>query len=80
MRRFKEVQDLAEQEGLTFAEAMRLLAGADATEDDEPAAAADWSHITAGAWLTETLRALRSPSGTGVGPACPSSRGDGHGC
>ena len=29
MRRFKEVQDLAEQEGLTFAEAMRLLAGAD---------------------------------------------------
>ena len=38
MRRFKEVQDLAEQEGLTFAEAMRLLAGAAATGDDEPAA------------------------------------------
>ena len=42
MHRFKEVQDLAEQEGLTFAEAMRLLAGAAATGDDEPAAIADW--------------------------------------
>ena len=68
MRRFKEVQELAEQEGLTFAEAMRLLAGADATGDDEPAAVADWSHITAGAWLTETLRALRNPDGAGVDP------------
>ncbi len=66
--RFKEVQDIAEQEGLTFAEAMRLLAGADAAVDDEPAAAADWSHITAGAWLTETLRALRNPDGAGVDP------------
>jgi non-specific serine/threonine protein kinase len=66
--RFKEVQDLAEQKGLTFAEAMRLLAGADATGDDEPAAAADWSHITAGTWLAETLRALRNPDGTGVDP------------
>jgi non-specific serine/threonine protein kinase len=68
MRRFREVQDLAEQEGLTFAEAMRLLAGTEATGDDESAAAADWAHITAGAWLTETLRALRSPDGAGVDP------------
>jgi non-specific serine/threonine protein kinase len=68
MRRFKEVQNLAEQEGLTFAEAMRLLAGAAATEDDKPDTAAEWSHITAGAWLTETLRALRSPDGAGVDP------------
>lgn len=68
MRRFQEVQELAEREGLTFAEAMRLLAGADATGDDEPAAAADWSHITAGTWLTETLRALRNPDGAGVDP------------
>jgi non-specific serine/threonine protein kinase len=68
MRRFKEVQDLAEQEGLTFAEAMRLLAGADATGNDEPAAAAEWSHIRAGAWLTETLRALRNPDGADADP------------
>ncbi|MGF9761615.1 DEAD/DEAH box helicase [Microvirga sp. 0TCS3.31] len=68
MRRFKEVQDLAEQEGLTFAEAMRLLAGTEATRDDEPAVAAEWSQITAGAWLTETLTALRNPDGAGVDP------------
>jgi non-specific serine/threonine protein kinase len=68
MRRFKEVQELAEQEGLTFAEAMRLLAGTEATGDDEPAAAADWSQITAGAWLTETLKALRNPGGANVDP------------
>lgn len=68
MRRFEEVQDLAEQEGLTFAEAMRLLAGADATADDEPAAATDWAHITAGAWLAETLRTLRDPDGAGADP------------
>jgi non-specific serine/threonine protein kinase len=68
MRRFHEVQDLAEREGLTFAEAMRLLAGTEATGDDEPAAIADWSQITAGAWLTETLRALRNPNGAGVDP------------
>jgi superfamily II DNA or RNA helicase len=68
MRRFKEVQDLAEQEGLTFAEAMRLLAGTEATGDDAPAAVANWSHVTAGAWLTETLRALRNPDGAGVDP------------
>jgi non-specific serine/threonine protein kinase len=68
MRRFKEVQDLAQQEGLTFAEAMRLLAGTEATGDDEPAVAAEWSQITAGAWLTETLTALRNPDGAGVDP------------
>ncbi|WP_201842928.1 SNF2 helicase-associated domain-containing protein [Microvirga zambiensis] len=68
MRRFKEVRDLAEQEGFTFAEAMRLLAGTEATGDDESAAAADWSHISAGAWLTETLRALRNPDGAKLDP------------
>jgi non-specific serine/threonine protein kinase len=68
MCRLQEVQDLAEHEGLTFAEAMRLLAGTEATGDDEPAAAAEWSHITAGAWLTETLRALRNSDGASVDP------------
>lgn len=68
MRRFREVQDLAEREGLTFTEAMRLLAGTEATGDDEPAAVADWSQITAGAWLTETLRALRNPNGACIDP------------
>ena len=48
--------------GLTFAEAMRLVAGADAPADAaaDPASA-DWSRIVAGPWLGETLHALRHP-------------------
>jgi non-specific serine/threonine protein kinase len=68
IRRFTEVQDLAEREGLTFADAMRLLAGAAVTGEDEPAAEADWSRITAGPWLAKTLTALRRLDGAGVDP------------
>jgi hypothetical protein len=63
MRRFSEAEELVAQGGLSFAEAMRLLAGAaiagDAAADD----AADWSQVTAGPWLAETLKTLRSPDG-----------------
>jgi superfamily II DNA or RNA helicase len=68
MCRFKEVQDLAEREGLTFAQAMRLLAGTADTGDHGHAAGGDWSQLTAGAWLAETLKALRNPEGNGVDP------------
>lgn len=68
MRRFSEVEDLAEREGLTFAEAMRLLSGAAVTDDDEQTAIADWSQISAGPWLAKTLRRLRDPSGIDVDP------------
>ena len=48
------------REGLTFAEAMRLLAGA-RLEADAPAVAEarDWSQVVAGGWLADTLRGLR---------------------
>ena len=66
MRRFREAQDLAEQDGLTFAEAMRLLAGAAVTGDRQRTPrTADWSQVTAGPWLAETLKALRAPDGAG---------------
>lgn len=68
MRRFKEVQELAAREGLPFAEAMRLLAGATVTGEDRHAAVADWSHITPGAWLADTLKALRNPSSDDADP------------
>ena len=68
MRQFREAEALAEQQGLTFAEAMRLLAGASAILNDTDAAIADWSHIRAGPWLAETLRALRRPEGAGADP------------
>jgi len=66
--RFKGAQKLAEEEGLPFAEAMRLLAGAALSGDDEQSLVADWSEVTAGPWLAETLKALRSPKGEGVDP------------
>ena len=68
MRQFKAAEDLAARDGLSFAEAMRLLAGAAVTGDDAEAAGADWAGVMAGPWLAETLAAMRSPSGGGVDP------------
>jgi superfamily II DNA or RNA helicase len=71
MRRFRDAEELAAQGGLGFAEAMRLLSGAaiggEAAEESSP----DWAQVTAGPWLAETLKALRSPDGgdTDPGPA-----------
>jgi superfamily II DNA or RNA helicase len=54
----------AAREGLSFREAMRLLAGT-AIADGEPAAAPepadDWSRVIAGEWLATTLAQLRKP-------------------
>src|SRR3954465_5633771 len=68
MRQFREAQALAEQDGLTFAEAMRLLAGAAVTGTDKDTGIADWSRVTAGPWLTETLKALRALDGADADP------------
>jgi len=68
MQRFRDAERLAEQDGLTFAEAMRMLAGAAIAADDDEPALADWSHVTAGPWLAETLKLLRVPNGAGVDP------------
>jgi SNF2 family DNA or RNA helicase len=68
MRQFREAEDLAARNGLSFAEAMRMLAGAAVTTDAAEAASPDWSQVTAGPWLAETLQALRAPDGAGVDP------------
>jgi len=47
LRQFKEAEALAERDGLTFAEAMRLLAGAAFAGDAPDPAAADWARVTA---------------------------------
>ncbi len=62
MAQFQEAERIATKDGLTFAEAMRMLAGADVTED-AAAAGADpaWSRVVAGPWLAETLKGLRAP-------------------
>ncbi len=64
MERFRGVERMAQEHGLAFGEAMRLLAGADvAAEETAAADGADWAQVVAGPWLAETLQGLRSPQG-----------------
>jgi non-specific serine/threonine protein kinase len=63
LARFRQAEKTAMQAGFTFAEAMRMLAGAHVGPDDVPSADQDWSSIVAGPWLAETLAGLRSPEG-----------------
>lgn len=64
LQRFTDIQNISTRQGLSFAEAMRLTARAsldagDGTVDD----AADWSAVSAGPWLAQTLQGLRQPEG-----------------
>ncbi len=68
MQQFRAAEDLAERDGLTFAEAMRMLAGAAVIKDDSGTETADWSRVAAGPWLAETLQALRAPSVSAADP------------
>ncbi|MBG6073526.1 MULTISPECIES: DEAD/DEAH box helicase [unclassified Polaromonas] len=61
LERFKAIEAAAEN-GLSFAPAMRLLAGASLDESGEPLDA-DWSELAAGPWLADTLAGLRKPEG-----------------
>lgn len=61
---FGAVERTAAESGLSFGEAMRMLAGADVSADGalrgtDP----DWGQVVAGPWLAETLKGLRSPEG-----------------
>jgi non-specific serine/threonine protein kinase len=59
---FKAVERLAKRDGLPFAQAMRLLAGADiGGEASLAASTAQWGHVHAGPWLVEILDKCRSP-------------------
>jgi superfamily II DNA or RNA helicase len=61
---FEAIERRAASDGLSFGEAMRMLAGADvAGADSGGPTDVDWSHTVAGPWLAETLAALRSPDG-----------------
>jgi non-specific serine/threonine protein kinase len=65
---FRQVERAATDNGLTFAEAMRMLAGTDASGDaardgTTDRTDTDWAQVVAGAWLSETLKGLRSPDG-----------------
>ena len=63
---FRRVERAAAAGGLRFAEAMRMLAGAEVVGDSEvDRADPDWSQVVAGPWLAETLKGLRTPDGLG---------------
>jgi non-specific serine/threonine protein kinase len=68
---FEAIERRAAAEGLSFAEATRLLAGAGISRDAaEVQADAEWSQMVAGPWLAQTLAALRRPDGgRQVGPS-----------
>ena len=64
LEHFREVERTAAKNGLSFREAVRLLAGADAVAGDPSSdGRAEWSQVVAGPWLAETLKGLRSPEG-----------------
>jgi hypothetical protein len=63
LEHFRQVEQAVADKGLTFAEAMRLVAGADIAPVGEARADADWAEVAAGPWLAETLAGLRSPDG-----------------
>ena len=74
MEQFRAAEELAARDGLTFAEAMRMLAGAGITREDPAATDAGWARVTAGPWLEQTLKELRAPDRDGVDPS-PALRG-----
>ena len=59
---FRAVETAAAKNGLSFGEAMRLLAGAHVPGDIVAATPPDWSLVVAGPWLTKTLAGLRDPA------------------
>ncbi len=61
---FGRIERTAAERGVTFAEAMRLVAGAAMDRDPGDAAAdREWSHAAPGEWLREALAGLRGPDG-----------------
>jgi SNF2-related domain/SNF2 Helicase protein/Helicase conserved C-terminal domain len=63
LERFREIEAAASAGGLPFGAAMRLVAGVKLEEESVEAQDPDWSTVSAGPWLAETLKDLRSPEG-----------------
>ncbi len=59
---WKQVERQVKREGLSFAEGMRLLAGAfEHQTETSPEDVAEWSKVIEGPWLNEALSKLRYP-------------------
>jgi len=78
LEHWKRVEASATEEGLSFIEGMRLLAGAPADLDADRAAGdrdREWSFVDAGKWLSEVLSGLREPGGLTTGRRSKEFRG-----
>jgi non-specific serine/threonine protein kinase len=61
---YGEVERATAGNGLSFAEAIRMLAGADVSAGENAGdVEADWAQVVAGPWLAETLKGLHSHEG-----------------
>jgi non-specific serine/threonine protein kinase len=64
IQHFGEIERAAAETGLSFGEAVRILAGANVTTaEDGGEDEANWAQVVAGPWLEETLRGLRNHEG-----------------
>jgi superfamily II DNA or RNA helicase len=63
LEKFRKIEAAAAAGGLPFADAMRLVAGVAVEEESGDQPDHDWSTVSAGPWLAETLKGLRSPEG-----------------
>jgi hypothetical protein len=63
LERFRDIEQVAAAGGLPFAEAMRLVAGANVSADAADPVDVGWSQVIAGPWLADTLKGLRGPEG-----------------
>jgi hypothetical protein len=61
--RFRQIEKAAADGGMLFADAMRLVAGVAIGQESDHPSDPDWSTVSAGPWLAETLKGLRSPHG-----------------
>jgi non-specific serine/threonine protein kinase len=62
LEQFEAIEHRAATDGLSFGEAMRMLAGAGIAGDEAAGQEdVDWSQTVAGPWLAKTLAALRHP-------------------
>ncbi len=73
LERFEQAEEAASSGGMSFGDAMRMLARSDVADTEAAAAAGpDWSQVVAGPWLAQTLQGMRSPQAIGAldpGPA-----------
>jgi non-specific serine/threonine protein kinase len=62
LEHFQVIERTAAAGGISFGEAMRMIAGADGAADGGEADP-DWAQVVAGPWLREALQGLRGPEG-----------------